>query len=181
MDETLNRLTSLFITYFNEQITSLLNTLLNTTVINLANQKINEFLYSKTCPGVADPDYVEINTNYTSFAVGAAFSLFAILIFFCAKEFKFLMPRLDYDFLRQKYHFETSNDDIDIDTEEGSGSGKGAKGSLRDRLISILFRERYEKFRLQREFYTKDNIDNKIKYIKTIKDFDIDKTLLPVI
>ena len=25
------------------------------------------------------------------------------------------MPRLDYDFLRQKYHFETSNDDIDID------------------------------------------------------------------
>ena len=82
LDETLNRLTSLFITYFNEQITSLLNTLLNTTVINLANQKINEFLYSKTCPGVADPDYVEINTNYTSFAVGAAFSLFAILIFF---------------------------------------------------------------------------------------------------
>lgn len=66
--------------------------------------------------------------------------------------------------------------DTDIDTEEGSSSGRGAKGSIRDRLISILFRRRYEKLKLQREFYTKDNIDNKIKYIKTIKDFDIDKT-----
>lgn len=68
------------------------------------------------------------------------------------------------------------NDNIDIDTEEGSSSGKGAKGSLRDRLISILFRKRYEKFRLQKEFYTKGNIEKKINYIKTIKDFDIDKT-----
>ena len=65
---------------------------------------------------------------------------------------------------------------IDIDTEEdGSSSGKGAKGSLRDRIISILFRKRYEKFRLQREFYTKKNIENKITYIKIIKDFEIDK------
>lgn len=68
------------------------------------------------------------------------------------------------------------NNNIDIDTEEeGSGSGRGAKGSLRDRIISILFRKRYERFRLQREFYTKDNIEKKINYIKTIKDFDIDK------
>ena len=67
------------------------------------------------------------------------------------------------------------NENIDIDTEEGSSSGRGAKGSIRDRLISILFRKRYEKFRLQKEFYTKDNIENKIKYIKNIKDFDIEK------
>lgn len=68
------------------------------------------------------------------------------------------------------------NDNIDIDTEEeGSSSGRGAKGSLRDRLISILFRKRYEKFRLQREFYTKDNIEKKIEYIKYIKNFDINK------
>ncbi len=68
------------------------------------------------------------------------------------------------------------NNDLDVDTteEEGSGSSRGAKGSLRDRIISILFRKRYEKFRLQREFYTKDNIEKKISYIKTIKDFDID-------
>ena len=32
-------------------------------------------------------------------------SLSFILIFFCTKEFKFLMPRLDYDFLRQKYPY----------------------------------------------------------------------------
>ena len=68
-----------------------------------------------------------------------------------------------------------NNIDIDTTEEEGSGSGRGAKGSLKDRIISILFRRRYEKFRLQREFYTKDNIDKKISYIKTIKDFDIDK------
>ncbi len=67
------------------------------------------------------------------------------------------------------------NENIDIDTEEGSGSSRGAKGSIRDRLISILFRKRYEKFRLQRKFYTKENIENKIQYIKTVKDFDIDK------
>ena len=68
-----------------------------------------------------------------------------------------------------------NNIDIDTTEEDGSGSGRGAKGSLKDRIISILFRRRYEKFRLQREFYTKDNIDKKISYIKTIKDFDIDK------
>ena len=68
------------------------------------------------------------------------------------------------------------NNNTDIDTEEeGSSSSRGAKGSLRDRLISILFRKRYEKFRLQREFYTKNNIEKKIDYIKTIKNFDIDK------
>ena len=67
-----------------------------------------------------------------------------------------------------------NNENIDIDTEEGSGSSRGAKGSIRDRLISILFRKRYEKFRLQRKFYTKENIENKIQYIKTIKDFDIE-------
>ena len=69
-----------------------------------------------------------------------------------------------------------NNNNTDIDTEEeGSSSSRGAKGSLRDRLISILFRKRYEKFRLQREFYTKNNIEKKINYIKKIKDFDIDK------
>lgn len=69
-----------------------------------------------------------------------------------------------------------NNIDIDTSTEEGSSSGRGAKGSIRDRLISILLRKRYEKFRLQKEFYTKDNIEKKIDYIRTIKDFDLDKT-----
>lgn len=68
------------------------------------------------------------------------------------------------------------NNYVDIDTEEGSSSGRGAKGSIRDRLISIMFRKRYEKLKLQKEFYSKNNIDKKIDYIKTIKDFEIDKT-----
>ena len=82
LDETVNRLTNLFITYFNQQIASLMNALLNTTVINLANQKLNEFLYSKTCPGVEDPDYTEIDVNYTSMGVGVALFLFFVMIFF---------------------------------------------------------------------------------------------------
>ena len=81
LDETVNRLTNLFITYFNEQIASLLNALLNTTVINLANQKINEFLYSKNCPGIEDPDNSEIDALYTSSAVVAAIFCFGALMF----------------------------------------------------------------------------------------------------
>lgn len=64
----------------------------------------------------------------------------------------------------------------DIDTEEGSSSGRGAKGSIKDRIISLLYKKRYEKFRLQKEFYTKENISRKIEYIRKMKDFDIDKT-----
>ena len=67
------------------------------------------------------------------------------------------------------YDIDTTND------EEGSGSWRGAKGSVRDRLISILLRKGYEKFRLQKEFYTKDNLSKKIEYIKSLKDFDINK------
>jgi len=68
------------------------------------------------------------------------------------------------------------NDRYDIDTsDDDTSSGRGAKGSIKDRLISILFRKRYEKFKLQKEFYTKDNINKKINYIKTIKNFDIEK------
>ena len=82
LDETINRLTTLFITYFNEQIASLLNTLLNTTVINLANQKINEFLYPKSCPDVPDPDMTEIDLNYTSISAALAFFFFGVIIFY---------------------------------------------------------------------------------------------------
>ena len=68
------------------------------------------------------------------------------------------------------------NDRYDIDTsDDDTSSGRGAKGSIKDRLISILFRKRYEKFKLQKEFYTKDNINKEINYIKTIKNFDIEK------
>ena len=67
-----------------------------------------------------------------------------------------------------------NNVDIDTTETEGSGGYRGAKGSLRDRLISIFYRKRYEKFKLQKEFYTKDNLNKKIIYIKTLKNFKID-------
>lgn len=66
-------------------------------------------------------------------------------------------------------------ENIDIDTTDGSSSsGRGAKGSIRDRLISIMLRKRYEKLKLQKDFYTKDNLEKKIDYIRTLKDFQVE-------
>ena len=48
LDDTISKITDLFITGFNKQIDILINVLLNTTLINLANQKLNEFLYPVT-------------------------------------------------------------------------------------------------------------------------------------
>ena len=48
LDDTISKITDLFITGFNEQIDILINVLLNTTLINLANKKLNEFLYPVT-------------------------------------------------------------------------------------------------------------------------------------
>ena len=73
-------------------------------IIFKSNKGIKSFFEMLT-DSILHPDVIKL----------VSISLSFILIFFCAKEFKFLMPRLDYDFLRQKYHFETSNDDIDID------------------------------------------------------------------
>ena len=43
-------------------------------------------------------------------------SLCFILILFCTKQFKFLMPRLEYEYIKQKYHFQQIDDDyIDMD------------------------------------------------------------------
>ena len=56
--------------------------LLNSTVINFANNKLNEFLYSKNCPGVQDPEYKEINYNMTSIIGFSALGLFTLFIFF---------------------------------------------------------------------------------------------------
>ena len=68
------------------------------------------------------------------------------------------------------------NEEYDIDTsDDDTSSGRGAKGSIKDRLISILYRKRYEKFCLQKGFYTKENISRKKEYIRVIKDFDIEK------
>ena len=51
-----------------------------------------------------------------------------------------------------------NDENIDTTESEGYSGYRGAKGSIRDRLISIIFRKRYEKFKLQKEFYTKDKL-----------------------
>ena len=82
LDDTIDKLTDLFISSFNDQIGLLINALLNSTVINLANKKLNEFLYSKNCPGVPDPDDSEIDVDMTTMAVVSALALFTLFIFF---------------------------------------------------------------------------------------------------
>lgn len=66
--------------------------------------------------------------------------------------------------------------DGDVDTSDSgrSGTGRGVKGSINDRLISLMYRKRYNKYKLQKEFYTKRNIEKKINYINYIENFDIE-------
>ena len=81
LDELIDKLTDLFIAGFDEQIGLLINALLNNTIINLANEKINEYLYPINCPGVEDPDDSEIDKGMTTMASCTAFGLFTLLIF----------------------------------------------------------------------------------------------------
>ena len=81
VDDTIEKLVSLFIKSFNDKISLLINALLNSTVINLANREINNYLYSTSCPGISDPDDSEINIGITSIAGVSALGLFSLLIF----------------------------------------------------------------------------------------------------
>lgn len=48
---------------------------------------------------------------------------------------------------------------------------RGAKGSIRDRLISILYRLRYKKKKLKEEDYTINSKEKQIKYLNTLMNF----------
>jgi hypothetical protein len=52
--------------------------------------------------------------------------------------------------------------------------GRGAKGSVNDRLISIMYRNRYKKLQLQKEAYSKGNKKSEKKFLKAIEGFDIE-------
>ena len=82
LDDTLDKMTKLFVSNFNNQIGLLINVLLNSTVINLVNNKLNEFLYSKNCPGKPDPGINELNVSMTSIGSVSSLALFTIFIFF---------------------------------------------------------------------------------------------------
>ena len=82
LEEAVDKLLDLFVTSFNDQIGLLINSLLNSTVINLANHKLNEFLYSNNCPNVEEPEYKEIDYNMTTIVSFSAVGIFTLLIFF---------------------------------------------------------------------------------------------------
>ena len=81
LDDTISKITDLFITGFNEQIDILINVLLNTTLINLANKKLNEFLYPVTCPGIADVTKSEIDVMKTTLSIAVLSGIFILFIF----------------------------------------------------------------------------------------------------
>ena len=82
LEDTIDKIINLFISNFDDKIPLFINALLNNTVINLVNEKINNYLYSTSCPGLPDEDDSEINKLITSIAFISAFFLFIIIIFF---------------------------------------------------------------------------------------------------
>ena len=52
--------------------------------------------------------------------------------------------------------------------------GRGAKGSINDRLITMMYRNRYKRLQLQKEAYRKPNKIKEKEFLKSIADFDID-------
>ena len=49
---------------------------------------------------------------------------------------------------------------------------RGAKGSIKDRLISMLYRLRYKKKKLKEDDYTIDNKTKQEKYLYNLRDFN---------
>lgn len=49
--------------------------------------------------------------------------------------------------------------------------GRGAKGSIKDRIISMLYRLRYKKKELKEENYTIDKKEEQIQYLNVLEDF----------
>ena len=52
--------------------------------------------------------------------------------------------------------------------------GRGAKGSINDRLTSLMYRNRYKKLQLEKEAYSKTAKLREKEYLKSIQSFDID-------
>jgi len=80
--DTIEKISDLFFSSFNDQIGILINNLINTTAINLVNNKLNEFLSSKNCPGVQNPEYNEVDYSITSMVSIGALVLFFLTLFF---------------------------------------------------------------------------------------------------
>ena len=66
VDDTIDKLISLFIGSFEDKIGLLINALLNTTVIDFANEQIKNYLYASSCPGIPDVYESQIDILITS-------------------------------------------------------------------------------------------------------------------
>ena len=53
--------------------------------------------------------------------------------------------------------------------------GRGAKGSINDRLISMMYHNRYKLEQRKKEGYTKEEKAKQKEYIKTMRTFDMEK------
>ena len=82
VDDTIDKLISLFIGSFEDKIGLLINALLNTTVIDFANEQIKNYLYASSCPGIPDVYESQIDILITSLGGFIAFSIFILLIFY---------------------------------------------------------------------------------------------------
>ncbi len=51
--------------------------------------------------------------------------------------------------------------------------GRGAKGSINDRLISMMYRNRYKKYQLKKEAYALAMKRRELDYLKYVQNFDI--------
>ena len=51
--------------------------------------------------------------------------------------------------------------------------GRGAKGSINDRLISLMYRNRYKKFQLKKEAYAKEAKLKERNFLKSIQTYDV--------
>ena len=80
VDDTIDKLIDVFIKGYVTKISLLINALLNITVIDLVNEQINKYLYSTSCPGIPNPNDLELDVAITSFAFISALALFFILI-----------------------------------------------------------------------------------------------------
>lgn len=51
---------------------------------------------------------------------------------------------------------------------------RGAKGSVNDRVISMLYQARYKEYLKRKEFYTKEEKEKQKEYLKKLQELDID-------
>ena len=82
LDNAIDKIVDLFVSSYSDKISLFINALLNSTIINIVNKQINNYLYTQKCPGVEDPEDLEIDKVITTAGFLSAFALFLAIIFY---------------------------------------------------------------------------------------------------